>query len=126
MGINKNTVLDIVHKTLSPRQIEASFVYWDSRIIHAGQSIRMGPLSITMPFEGMMIFVDLGPRVNWAHPCLYLLVGIEDLHTEVVKASFPPYMGDYPETFTIVLRNGKEPPDGRYFKIFDEEPEGGM
>lgn len=125
MDIGKNTVLEIIYRTLSPGQIETSLVYWDKQIIEKGKKIRIGPQEISMPFDGMMIFVDLNPRFNWAHPCLYLLVNVENLHTDVIEASFPPYSGELPETFVIVLRYGKKPPHERCFQIFDEKTEGG-
>jgi len=125
MDIGKNTVLEIIYRTLSPGQIETSLVYWDKQIIEKGKKIRIGPQEISMPFDGMMIFVDLNPRFNWAHPCLYLLVNVENLHTDVIEASFPPYSGEFSETFSIVLRYGKKPPHERCFQIFDEKTGGG-
>jgi hypothetical protein len=125
MEINKSTVLDIVHNSLSPEQIERSFIYWDRQVRKEGEQIKIGPQTVAMPFDGMVIFVDLAPRFNWAHPCLYLLVNGKDLSTEIVKASFPLYSGEFPEMVTIVLRYGKEPPHGRYFQIFDEYTTGG-
>jgi len=120
MEMSKKTVLEIVRNTLSPEQIERSFIYWDRRSLKKGEQIKAGPQTITIPFDGTMIFVDLAPRFNWAHPCLYLLVNERDLRTEVAKASFPPYSNEFPETFIIILRYGEEPPHERYFQIFDE------
>ena len=125
MDIGKSTVLEIIYKTLSPEQIETSLIYWDKQIVEKGKQIRIGPRTIAMPFDGIIIFVDLAPRFNWAHPCLYLLVNVENLHTDVIEASFPPYSGEFPETFAVVLRYGKKPPHERYFQIFDEKTEGG-
>jgi hypothetical protein len=124
MDINKSTVLEIVHKTLSPEQIEQSLIYWDRQLLKEGAQLKIGPQTVTMPFDGMLVFVDLAPRFNWAHPCLYLLVDVKDLHTHVIQASFSPYLRGFPETVSIVLRYGKEPPHGRYFQIFDEKTEG--
>ncbi len=123
--IGKSAILGIVHKTLSPDQLKASFVYWDSRIRPAGEAIQAGPLTLTMPFDGMLVFVDLAPRYNWAHPCLCLMVDLHDLHVHVAPASFTPYMHGFPDTVTIVLRYGQEPPHGRYFRISDDVAKGG-
>lgn len=125
MDIRKSTVLEIIYRNLSTKQIETSLIYWDRQIIKKGEKIRIGPQAITMPFDGIMIFVDLEPRFNWAHPCLYLLVNVENLHTDVIEASFPPYSGEFPETVVVVLRYGKKPPHEHYFQIFDEKTEKG-
>lgn len=124
MDIIKGTVLEIVRNTLTPEQLKQSIIYWDSRALHEGQEVKMGPTTLNVPFDGILVFVDLAPRFNWAHPCLYLFINAKDLSTEVVTASFPPFTREIPETVTIVLRYGKEPPHGRYFQIFDEKPEG--
>lgn len=120
MEIDKNTVLRIIYKNLSPKQIEASIIYWDKKIIKKDDEIKAGPKTISMPFDGVMIFVDLAPRLNWAHPCLYLLVNIENLQTDIIEASFPFYSDEFPETVIVVLRYGKKPPNDRYFQIFEE------
>lgn len=119
MDVGKNTVLDIIYKTLNPKQIESSIIYWDKRIIEKGNKIRVGLKEISMPFNGMTIFVDLAPKLNWAHPCLYLLVNVENLYTNVIEASFPPYLGEFPATSVIVLRYGKKPINDRDFQTFD-------
>jgi hypothetical protein len=121
MNIDKSKVLDLVRSTLTPEQIERSFIYWDKKVFEEGEKVRIGgPRTVIMPFDGTMVFVDLAPRLNWAHPCLYLLVNVGDLSTEIVKASFPPYSDQFPETFTIILKYGKAPFHERDFRIFDE------
>ena len=120
MNIPKSKILELVRNTLSPEQIAQSFVYWDKKVFREGEQIRSGLQTFTMPFDGTMIFVDLAPRFNWAHPCLYLLVNVNDLSTEIIEASFPPYSDQFPETLAIVLKYGDEPLDERDFRIFDE------
>jgi hypothetical protein len=121
MDISEEKALEVAYSVLSPEQIGRSFVYWDQKVLKEGQQIRIGLQLFTVPFDGTMMFVDLAPRLNWAHPCLYLLVNIEDLSTEVVNASFPPYVDEVPETYRIILRYGKAPPHGRYFEAYDND-----
>lgn len=120
MAIDGNTIIEIAHKILNPEQIEKSLIYWDKQIFKKGFRIKAGPKTINMPYDGMLVFIDLAPRYNWGHPCLYVLVDVKSLRTEVIKASFSPYSRGFPETVSIVLRYGKAPPHGRYFNIFDE------
>lgn len=120
MNIDKSEMLELIRSTLSPEQVEQSFIYWDKKVFKEGEKIKIGPQTVSAPFDGTVVFVDLAPRFNWAHPCLYLLVNINDLSTETIKASFPPYSDQFPETFIIVLKYGKAPLHERDFRIFDE------
>jgi hypothetical protein len=117
-GISKGQILEIVEGTLTPEQIERSFIYWNSRISKKREEIRAGPQIITMPFEGTIVFVDLAPRANWAHPCLYILVDNKTLKTKVIESSFPPIMDRPSENYIVLLRFGNMPSDEHDFKIF--------
>jgi hypothetical protein len=119
MDISKSTLLQIVDQALTREQIEGSLIYWDRRPVHTGELIRAGPRSIAMPFDGTVVFVDLAPQANWAHPCLYLLVKADDLTSQVVEASFPPSWPASPETLIVLLKYGKQPADERDFHVFD-------
>ncbi len=108
MDISKEKILELVHNNLSQEQIEGSFIYWNERPFTKDQEIRMGPQRIGAPFDGLIVFVDLSPGFNWAHPCLYLLVNINDFSVETRQASFPPSR-QYSETFSLLLKCGKKP-----------------
>ncbi len=64
-----------------------------------------------MPFDGMMVFVDLAPRANWAHPCLYLLVDGQSLSARVIPASIPPDIDQSDESYIMILDHGQVPPN---------------
>lgn len=118
MDIRDREILELVRRTLTPEQTERSLVYWDKRVRPAGARIQLGPETFPMPFEGTIVFVDLAPRANWAHPCLYILVETRTLATKVLEASLPPNMDESPETLIILLRYGQKPPHDRCFNAF--------
>jgi len=120
MEITQEHILKVVIEHLSSEEIAKSTICWDTRIRMKGEDLVIGPQKIPMPFDGYMIFVDLAPQANWAHPCLYLLLsrGIQEITR--IKASFPPYWGEYPESYKVLLRYGERPPHDRYFTPFDE------
>jgi hypothetical protein len=120
MGLSKSQVLEIINNCICREDIERSFIYWYKRILLQGEDVRMGPLTIAMPFEGNIVFVDLAPRANWAHPCYYVLVDTRTLEAKVIDASFPPNIDQSDESYIIILRFGKKPPHERYFSIFDK------
>lgn len=102
-----------------------AMVVWDHRLIDKGESFDIHHEKITMPFRGSLVFIDLKPRANWAHPCLYVLlpenytdylkVG-EKISQHPIKASFPPswyWRQELPETADVIMKYGKEPEDGK-------------
>jgi hypothetical protein len=117
--LSVNKIMELIHKTLTPEQVERSFIYWDKRILPKGNPIKAGLQTLSMPFEGTMVFVDLAPRANWAHPCLYVFIQNDTFSTKVDKASFPPNIDEKSETFIILLRYGKKPAHERDFNAFD-------
>lgn len=121
MPLEKNEILDLVQHQLTPEQLQASLIYWDQRLLRLGESLRMGPVqSIPIPFDGTLVFVDLAPRFNWAHPCLYLLVSAQDERVQVVEGSFPPFGRVIPESVISLLRYGQAPEHERDFRVYDE------
>jgi hypothetical protein len=120
MDISKHEILESVRKSLTPDQIEGSLIFWYKRIFQKNEQINIGPQTFAMPFEGTIVFVDLAPRANWAHPCLYLCVEIKTLTTKIIEASLPPRVDQSDNRYIIILHFGKEPPNERFFSIFDE------
>jgi len=119
MNLVKRKILRLVRRTLTPEQIERSLIYWHKRVLQKGDFIQAGPQTVAMPFEGTMVFVDLAPRANWAHPCLYMLVDNDARNAEVIEASIPPNIDETDESYIIILRYGQKPPHEHYFSAFD-------
>jgi hypothetical protein len=77
--------------TLSEEETHGSAVYLLPRILKLGDSITIdrGSRAITEP--GVMVFVDLKPAANWAHPCRYLLFDASSgVIRERIEGQFPP------------------------------------
>lgn len=119
MRWEKRRILGIAEGVLDSSQIKRSFVYWNARTLKEGEEITAGPQTLKMPFEGTVVFVDLSPRANWAHPCLYLFIGYGTPQTRVVKSSFPPPMDRPGDKWIVILRFGKNPVDEHDFDAFD-------
>ena len=119
MDIGSSEILELVRRALTPDQIERSLVYWYKRVLKEGEAIKIGPQISGMPFDGMIVFVDLAPRVNWAHPCLYLLVDIKTLNIKVIEASLPPSIDPTDEKNVALLNFGQSPPHERNFTTLD-------
>jgi hypothetical protein len=119
MDISKSDILESVRKNLTPDQIERSLISWHKKVFQRGEQIIIGSQTFAMPFEGTIVFVDLAPRSNWAHPCLYILIDIKTLDAKVIEASLPPNIDQYDESYIIILRYGQIPPHEHSFSAFD-------
>ncbi len=120
MPTDKDAVLALVLRELEGPMVQDSLIYWDQRLLRQGETVRMGPVQeVAMPFEGTLVFVDLAPRSNWAHPCLYLLVSAQDDDIQRADGRFPPFV-EPPGSTILLLRYGKAPPRERFFQAFDE------
>ena len=120
MDPGNNEILELVRRLLTPEQIERSIIYWHKIVRSDGTPIKAGPQIFLMPYKGTVVFVDLAPTYNWAHPCLYIFIDSTAKKTQLMKASFPPFFGTPDENYVILLRFGEIPPHERYFAVFDQ------
>jgi hypothetical protein len=118
-NVDKEKILNIVLNTLTREKVEQSIIYLDCEPFKAGDTINSGRMNIDVKKPSYMAFVDLQPRLNWGHPCMYVLIDSETFEAEIFDAQFPPYQEDYPQSYIVLLRYGVEPPDERYFNVYD-------
>lgn len=120
MCITPNAVVELLRTTLGKDQLERAFIYLSANPFTAGDRLILGLEARTAPFDGRLVFVDLEPKRNWAHPCLYVLINSNDLSTNIVEASFPPHSQQFPDSYVIVLKRGAVPRHDKDFSAFDE------
>ncbi len=113
-------ILVIINSLIRQEDIRRSLIYWYKKTLGEGEEIRIGPQTMAMPFEGTIVFVDLAPGANWAHPCLYLLIDSQSLEARVVEASFPPGIDQSDENYIPILRYGEKPEHERCLGAFDK------
>lgn len=116
----RTQILEIINSAISHEDIKRSFIYWYMKTLGQGEEIRIGPQTLAMPFEGTIVFVDLAPGANWAHPCLYLLADSRSLERRVVEASFPPGIDQSDENYILILSHGEKPENERLLSAFDK------
>jgi hypothetical protein len=120
MDISNGEMADLVGRVLSAEQLERSAIYWHKRVIPKDAPVRAGPQTFMMPFDGTLVFIDLAPGANWAHPCVYILVNINTLATQVIDSSFPPAFGPSDDDPVVVLQTGPEPLHNRHRRAADK------
>ena len=120
MNLTNSEILEIIYNNLSKEDLNHSFIYWHKKIFSKGEKITSGSNTIEMPFEGTLVFADLSPEANWAHPCLFILIDSKGFEVQLSKASFPPNVDQSDLSYIILLRYGLIPPNEHYFSTFDK------
>ena len=119
MPINKLTLIELLQNVLSKDAIKQSMIFIDTKIHSEGTEVTYPKTNFTYPYDGFMVFVDLKPELNWGHDCLYLFIKSDLSQLTKVKSTLPPYQGDYPETYSLMLRYGSKPNDEHDFNPFN-------
>lgn len=83
----------IALSALTDVEKETGVVYVSAGVVGEGDALFAGRDRIDVDVPSHVVFVDLVPRANWGHPCLYLLVDREGEVTRV-EARFPPSRAD--------------------------------
>ena len=112
-------ILATILNYLTKEQTGQSIIYLNYEPFEAGDAIIAGRANIEVKKNSFLSFVDLQPRLNWGHSCIYILIENETYKVELFDAQFPPYQRDYPESYRVLLRYGEKPPHDRYFNVFD-------
>ena len=87
-------------KPLIPQQyLSYAIVYLDTQLKQAGESILVPRQTLSMPFAGYFIFVDLVPMANWSHAALGIFVSQDGMKAESTPLRFPPFFGKLPAHF---------------------------
>lgn len=100
-------LIDVIRGQMSPEQLKQALVYLDPEIIRAGEATGIVGDGVDMPFDGNLVFADLAPQFNWAHPCLFILVSKESDETRLISASFPPKSRGFPHKFQLLMQYGQ-------------------
>lgn len=94
------SVRDTAFHNLSWKRETNSNLFIDNSVHRKASRITTPDMKVSMRRDTVMVFEDEYPRLNWMHPCRYLLFDAKtgEKYKEI-KANFPPYMTDIPETF---------------------------
>jgi hypothetical protein len=101
---------EIALDTLTPNERQTSAVYLDTQVFAAGSHVNLGRQSRDVDVATVIAFIDLEPRVNWAHRCRYLLIEPDSRQVQVVEGQFPPYRDTPPDAFRLIWQ-GADVPD---------------
>lgn len=105
------TIQNTAFRQLSAKRRTSTNLYVLEEILPAKSEIKARHQIIPIKKPTVAVFVDDEPMANWSHACRYLLHEADSgkLYKEV-KAGFPPYLVDPPDSFKafhtpVVLQN---------------------
>ena len=99
MKLLERIQLDAIQR-MSWAKARTTNLYIATKPLRKGHVIQAHRQKIPVERETVMVFADDAPLYNWGHPCRYLLYKAKsgELYDEV-KARFPPYLVEPPETY---------------------------
>lgn len=111
-------IISFLKSELDEDIFRESIISWDRKPYNSDDIIRTGRKSVNMPYKGYIAFVDMNPKANWGHPCLYYFIDAGGDHFEKHRETFPPHFGAYPASWAVLMRYGEKPPHDRYFQVY--------
>jgi hypothetical protein len=76
---------------LTTAQLRFCIVYLASEPITGGTRLTFPRITLEMPWDGFLVFVDLDPMANWTHACRYMCIRRETGEVTTVDARVPPF-----------------------------------
>lgn len=89
-ALSPQDILEILAQNLSPAEMDSSVIVWIGAFLEKDDSFNAGLETLRMPFHGTVVFVDLHPGTNFAHPCKYFLIAASTHTTFMLEAALPP------------------------------------
>ena len=76
---------------LTETELETAVVYALPGPITAGAVLELPKMTVRMPHDSLIAFVDREPLANWGHSCRYILVDARTGEVSSVESRFPPF-----------------------------------
>ena len=102
-------VMDKVHGRLGAERLQEVIVYLDPDMKRAAERLSIGDVISDLPWDGYVAFIDLEPRTNWGHACMYLAISRDDDESVEFAAQMPPFNKPDAPAFHLVWRGPLAP-----------------
>ena len=76
---------------LTRKELDSCVIYVADGPLASGTRLVFPQLSLVLPWDGFVAFVDLEPMANWGHACRYVLMHPETGESKAVNAQLPPF-----------------------------------
>lgn len=91
MPLSFEKIASILKEHLTAEELNRGVAYAAETPIPSGVKLRFPRISIDVPWQAYLAFVDREPLANWGHPCRYVLISRENGELRAFEARFPPF-----------------------------------
>jgi len=113
MSLEDDLVRTILAQLTSAERAGA-VVYLKDTSVPAGSSLEFPRISIEVPWEARVVFVDRDPMANWSHACRYMLVDPERGEVQSHEAQLPPFRPGQGEHWRVIYKAPSVPQSAVY------------
>lgn len=89
---------------LTDAERTAGVLYRFLSTVEAGTTLTFAHITIPVPWQATLAFVDQEPMANWGHACRYLLINPRTGQSTSIPARFPPFTPDTRNRWRAVYR----------------------
>ena len=98
----ENIKEDALTRIQKQNDVEVDAIYFvDHRVFKAKERLDIVSEKIDFDEESIVVFVDLYPARNWAHPCKYLIYSESGKFLKQIDAQFPYFIDETPSTLEL-------------------------
>jgi hypothetical protein len=101
-GEDKLTAILNAQLTSSERASGVVYAFIDP--VPAGTKLQFPRITIEVPWEALLAFVDREPLANWGHSCRYVLVNPATGKVRSTEARFPPFRPEDLHLWRVVFQ----------------------
>ncbi len=83
--------------------------YLSSATVAKGTTLKLPHITIDVPWDALLAFVDGQPTANWGHACRYVVINRDTGETLSRDARFPPFQAGRGAGWRIVYRAAQVP-----------------
>ncbi|HTD17286.1 MAG TPA: hypothetical protein VK673_19025 [Chthoniobacterales bacterium] len=104
MALSDQAIIDLLLRQLTQIERNHSAVYLSSSSLPAGTTLDLPSVSMNIPWDALLAFVDREPLANWGHSCRYILIARETGATISQDARFPPFNRNNLQSWRVIYQ----------------------
>jgi hypothetical protein len=102
MPLTDEELRAVVTSNLTSEERDRGVAYVAPEPVPAGAVLEFPSLTLPVPWEAVLAFVDREPLANWSHSCRYFLARRDGDEVMSVDARFPPFRSLVPLNWRVI------------------------
>jgi hypothetical protein len=91
MGLSFDDFTSVLKAELTPKEREGCVAYAVDQPLEPGKRLEFPGLSIDVPWDSFLAFINRDPMANWGHGARYVLINREGGEIQSFEVRFPPF-----------------------------------